>query len=302
MQAFKYIFLINPISGTKKKENFSQKIAQTCKERNVHFEILPTSLTGNYDYVIEKINEDAITHVVIVGGDGTVNQILNALQNCKVVFGIIPAGSGNGLALAAGIPKNLAESIETIFDGSIIEIDTFTVNNQFSCLLSGLGFDATVAHNFAKNTTRGLFTYTKESIIQYFKARPYTFSLQIDGIPLYIEAFFISIANSNQFGNNVTIAPKANLSDGLLDIVIVQKMNKLKLPFALIKQIRGNNKLQQLVEDMQTKNIIYLQSAKLTIENPMYAPLHIDGDPKQTAEKIDIAVRPNTVQLICPNK
>ncbi|MFY8004758.1 MAG: diacylglycerol/lipid kinase family protein, partial [Chitinophagaceae bacterium] len=97
-------------------------------------------------------------------------------------------------------------------------------------------------------TSRGLITYTQQSILHYFKAQPYQFEVVVDDFSFFTDAFFISIANSNQFGNNFTIAPQASLSDGLLDVVIVQKMNKAKLPFAVLRQMRGNNKLEALVE------------------------------------------------------
>jgi diacylglycerol kinase family enzyme len=116
----------------------------------------------------------------------------------------------------------------------------------------------------------------------------------------FSEAFFISIANSNQFGNNFTIAPEASLTDGLLDIVIVQKMSKLRLPFAILRQIRGNNHLQQLADDIASKNIIYFQTPRLQIGNSKYAPLHIDGDPKETSDNFDIQIIPKAFSLLIP--
>jgi diacylglycerol kinase family enzyme len=112
------------------------------------------------------------------------------------------------------------------------------VNEEFSCMLSGIGFDAKVAHDFANKTSRGLITYTQQSIVNFFKAHPYQFEVSVDGFSFFTEAFFISVANANQFGNNFTIAPKASLSDGMLDVVIVQKMHKAKLPFAILKTIK----------------------------------------------------------------
>src|SRR5205085_76555 len=146
-------------------------------------------------------------------------------------------------------------------------VDAFRINDQFSCMLSGLGFDAHVAHDFANKASRGLLTYTQQSLFHYFKAHPYQFQIVLENFSFYTEAFLISVANSNQFGNNFTIAPKASLSDGLLDIVIIQKMNKARLPFAILRQIRGNNKLQQLVDDITNKNILYFQTPSLTIKN-----------------------------------
>ncbi|HAI85267.1 MAG TPA: diacylglycerol kinase, partial [Chitinophagaceae bacterium] len=99
-----------------------------------------------------------------------------------------------------------------------------------------------------QKSTRGLLTYAQQSIVALFKAQPYQFKVSLPEFEFFTDAYFISVANSNQFGNNFTIAPKASLSDGLLDIVVVQKMSKMKLPFAILRQIRGNNKLQALVD------------------------------------------------------
>ena len=167
-------------------------------------------------------------------------------------------------------------------------------------MLSGLGFDAQVAHDFANKASRGLLTYTQQSLYQYFKAHPYQFHVEFENFSFYTDAFFISIANSNQFGNNFTIAPKASLDDGLLDIVIVQKMNKAKLPFAILKQIRGNNELQQLVEDMSEKNILYFQTPSLKIRNLKHAPFHIDGEPSETEEEYEIQLLRKFFKLYQP--
>jgi diacylglycerol kinase family enzyme len=209
-------------------------------------------------------------------------------------------GSGNGLALAARIPTKPELALSLIFDGKSKPIDAFMVNEHYSCMLSGIGFDAQVAHDFASKASRGLLTYTQQSIINYFRANPYQFEIKLDNFSFFSEAFFISIANSNQFGNNFKIAPQASLHDGMLDIVIVQKMNKAKLPFAILRQIRGNNKLQQLVEDMTQKNILYFQTPSIKISNLKHAPLHIDGEPRETADELSIHIMPKHFELIQP--
>jgi YegS/Rv2252/BmrU family lipid kinase len=241
-----------------------------------------------------------ITDVVMIGGDGTVNQVTGALCHLPLRFGIIPVGSGNGLARAAGIPVKPQQALALIFAGRSQKIDAFRINDHYSCMLSGIGFDAQVAHDFASKSTRGLMMYTQQSILNYFKAHPYQFEVVLDNFSFFTDAFFISIANSNQFGNNFTIAPQASLQDGLLDIVIVQKMNKAKLPFAILRQISGNNKLQQLVEDMGKKNILYFQTPSITIRNLKHAPLHIDGEPKDTSDEFKIEIVKDCFELIQP--
>jgi YegS/Rv2252/BmrU family lipid kinase len=293
-------FLVNPISGNTKKDEILRLVHTEMQGKEIPFEFIFTNATGEYDFLEDKIDNEDITDIVIIGGDGTVNQVVGALRNTKVRFGIIPVGSGNGLALAAGIPKKPIDAIQLILKGEAKFIDAFLINQQFSCMLSGVGFDAQVAHDFANKASRGLITYTQQSLINYFKAHPYQFEIKVDNFSFFTDAYFISIANSNQFGNNFTIAPKASLNDGLLDIVVVQKMNKAKMPFAVLKQIRGNNKLTELVENISTNNILYFQTNALTIKNNKHAPFHIDGEPRETASEFNIEIIPNCFELIQP--
>ena len=294
----KIIYLVNPISGTSKKEGLKKLIERETAAQEIPFEIMASNANGDYDLLKDKIIREKFTDVIITGGDGTINQVTGALRDIPVRFGIIPVGSGNGLAHTAGIPTKPQQALAMIFAGRSQKIDAFLINNQYACMLSGIGFDAQVAHDFATKASRGLLTYTQQSIINFFKAHPYQFEVIIDGFSFFTDAFFISIANSNQFGNNFTIAPQASLHDGLLDIVIVQKMNKAKLPFVMLKHIRSNNKLQQLVEEMSQKNILYFQTPSLTIKNMKHAPLHIDGEPRETAEEFTIEIIRDCFELI----
>lgn len=294
----KLVYLINPVSGTYKKDGIIKLIEEKTTQQNLPFEILFTTAGGNYDFLKDKIRLEQITDVVLVGGDGTVNQVVSALNNEEVNFGILPIGSGNGLAYSAGIPKNPLKALSIIFNGRASYIDAFKINDQFSCMLSGLGFDAQVAHDFSNRASRGLLTYTQQSLFHYFKAHPYQFEVLLDNFSFYTEAFFITIANSNQFGNNFTIAPKASLCDGLLDIVVVQKMNKARLPFAVLRQIRGNNKLQQLVDDVTNKTILYFQTPSITIRNLKHAPFHMDGEPRDTVEEYKAEIIKDCFKLI----
>lgn len=298
----KIVYLVNPASGTVKKDMLERVIATKTREQSIDFEISYSNIYGDYDYLKDKIESKTVTDIIIVGGDGTVSQVVSALKETEVNFGIIPVGSGNGLAFCAGIPKNPLKALDIIFKGNYSFVDAFTINNKFSCMLSGLGFDAQVAHDFANKASRGLLTYTQQSLYQYFKAHPYQFQIMFEDFSFFSDAFFISIANSNQFGNNFTIAPKARLDDGLLDIVIVQKMNKAKLPFAILKQIRGNNNLQQLVEDITEKNVLYFQTPSLTIRNLKHAPFHIDGEPAETEDEYKIQLIKKCFRLYQPGE
>lgn len=298
----KIIYLINPISGTRKKDLVKDLIVRKTRAAGIDFEILPSKSDGSYDNLQRIIKKDAITDVVICGGDGTVNAVVNALQGITVNIGIIPIGSGNSLAFAAKIPKQTSRALEVVFNGRACLTDAFYVNEKFSCVLCGIGFDAEVAHAFAKQKTRGLQTYIRISTIQFFKSKPYPFEIKLKDRVLKTDAYFISIANSNQFGNNVTIAPMANMSDGLLDIVIVKKMNKISLPFSVLLHVAGNNRPQDVMNFGEKNSIIYVQTDQISILNPARAPMHIDGEPTDTSTELKIRIVGNCFRLIQPLK
>ncbi|MGN6493877.1 MAG: diacylglycerol/lipid kinase family protein [Agriterribacter sp.] len=291
------VVLMNPISGTGNRSKLRRLIEQKLTEKNVSFEICPTNAEGNYEDIRSKIQNEGVTDVVVAGGDGTISSVVNDLRDTQVNFGLIPCGSGNGLALCAGISKNPQKAIELLFTGIPAETDAFTINNSFSCMLSGLGFDAQVAHDFAKQKERGLITYIKQTYTNFLKAKPYRFEIITQESTIKTDAFFISIANSNQFGNSFTIAPKASLYDGLLDIVVVQKMNKLQMLLSVLYQVlNGEAKERPYKND----SVMYYQTPEVIINNPGNAPLHIDGDPKETSTSFTISIIPRAFRLIQP--
>jgi diacylglycerol kinase (ATP) len=294
----KIIYMVNPISGTKQKTTLRDIITRKTKEEGIPFEILQTHKSGNYDILRERIRKEKITDIVVCGGDGTVSAVAASVKDLPVNIGIVPMGSGNGLALAAGIPVSTPKALDIIFRGNVSAVDGLYINNRFSCMLCGIGFDAQVAHDFAVEKRRGLQTYIKISAINFFKATAYPFVIDCKENSITTEAFFISVANSNQFGNNFTIAPSASLNDGLLDIVIVTKMSKFMLPISILGQITGINAMQDIRDHISKKNIIYFQTNQLTIHNPGLAPVHIDGDPAATSEKLKIKVEPKSFRLL----
>ncbi len=294
------LYIINPISGTRKKKDLQAFIEKETNKTNIPFDIFPSVASGDYSFLHAIIKEKAVTDIVIAGGDGTVSQVVNSLMDFNLNFGIIPCGSGNGLAYAARISKDPNKALQTIFSGKAVATDGFFINGNFACMLCGLGFDAKVAHDFAQQPKRGLSTYIKQVVKNFFGAHTYSFDIKLNKETFHTEAYFISIANSNQFGNNFTIAPKASLSDGLLDIVIVTSQNKLSVLLQTLRQISGRNKLQPETSFDKNKAVIYFQTDNITITNKSNAPLHIDGEPAETPEKITIQVRPGCFNLIQP--
>jgi YegS/Rv2252/BmrU family lipid kinase len=296
----KLIFVINPVAGTKNKQGLEAFIRKAADKAGLDYSIIYTSTTTN-PLTLQHLGEEfGATDMIACGGDGTVNLVASAVKDTPMRLGILPVGSGNGLARTAGIPMRPKKAFEVVLAGKAIDADSFCVNKQFGCMLAGLGLDAAVAERFSHSSKRGLITYTGESLVQFFKAHPYTFEIELPDFSFFTDAFFISVANSNQFGNNVTIAPLASISDGLLDVVIVQKMPKANLPFALLRQLRGNNKHLQIAELVGKKNILYFQVPWMRIHNRQHAPIHIDGDPAETQEYLNFVMHPCTLNLLVP--
>jgi len=296
----KIVYIINPVSGTKSKSDLQKFIEAETKQKDIPFFIFPSVADGNYSFLHSIINEEKITDIVIAGGDGTISSVVGSLLNEDVDFGIIPCGSGNGLAHTAKISKQPAKALDIIFNGKASAIDGFFVNDRFACMLAGLGFDAKVAHEFADHPKRGLITYAQLTLRNFFSINPFRFELKFENTKLDIDAFFISIANSNQFGNNFTIAPKASLSDGLLDIVIVTSQNKVSFVLQTLKQMAGWNVLEASSVVTKKSGVIYFQTDKVMVINHALAPLHIDGDPAETPAKLAVEIKKKCFRLIQP--
>ena len=294
------IYIINPISGTKSKSDLQKFVEVETKKAGIAFSVFPSVADGNYSFLHSIIKEEKVTDIVIAGGDGTISSVVGSLLDSGVNFGIIPCGSGNGLAYTAKISKQPAKALDIIFNGKASLIDGFFINDRFACMLAGLGFDAKVAHQFADHPKRGLMTYAQLALKNFFSITPFRFELKFEKRVLDVNAFFMSIANSNQFGNNFTIAPKASLSDGLLDIVIVTNQNKVSFVLQTLKQMAGWNVLKGTSAVSKKSGVIYFQTDKLEIINYSQAPLHIDGDPAETPEKLKVEIKNKCFRLIQP--
>lgn len=178
--------------------------------------------------------------------------------------------------------------------------DAFYVNGQFSCMLCGIGLDAQVALDFSLQKKRGLTTYIRQTFKNFLSAKTYLFEIKNRQLSFTFDAFFLCIANSNQFGNHFTIAPKAKLNDGLLDIIIVKKMSKPSVIWSVLKQIKTGKVRGYEEENFQNKSVVYFQTDKLQIINHHLAPVHIDGDVAETKKIFDIEILPSAFRLIVP--
>lgn len=296
----RFVFIVNPISGTGNKGLLQQKIAAFAEANGFSYTLFPAHREGDYGDVQQHIRDHGITDVVIAGGDGTINGAIGYLRNTGVSFGIIPCGSGNGLAYSAGLPKNYDAALQVVRQGRSVWVDAFMVNGRFACMLCGLGFDAQVAHYFANDPRRGMITYIRKIVRHFFHAPVYPFNLKFGDTQLELDAYFVSIANSNQYGNHFTIAPRASLSDGLLDVVIATRQPRLQLLLRTLRHVIGFNRLQEAVALNKNLGVVYFQAEGLQVENKELAPLHVDGDPAPESSLLNVQVLKHCYMMIQP--
>jgi diacylglycerol kinase (ATP) len=286
----KLLFLINPVSGISNKERIKELIHQKVDKSRFDHEVMFTEYAGHGNQLGRAAVAGKIDAVVVVGGDGSVNEVASAVVNSSVSLGIIPSGSGNGLAHYLRLPFNLGRSIDTINTFKTLRIDTFNVNGHFGVNMSGVGFDAMVAMEFAKVKRRGFWSYFQIVLNEYPKYEPQEYKLEYNGKCITRKALLISFANSNQFGNGVVIAPEAKIDDGMIDVCVMNRVPLIEAP------IMGQMMITKLIN--RTHYVEYIRTQEVTVfQNEDYVA-HIDGDPIYLGKKLNLKVNPLSLNLI----
>jgi diacylglycerol kinase (ATP) len=224
--------------------------------------------------------------VVAVGGDGTVNEVARGLLHSPLALGILPLGSGNGLARHLGIPLTLSAALDRLFASRSTVIDSATLNGQPFFCVAGLGFDAYVGHLFGQQTKRGLDTYLRVSMQAYLDYLPQ--SIRMEG--LETEVFSLSFANAGQFGNNAWVAPHADLTDGRLEVCKV-------LPFP--KWYGTALTFQLFTKNLRPSTYVsYRSLPEITVETERPALVHYDGEPWQLdTSRIEVKIVPTSLRV-----
>jgi diacylglycerol kinase (ATP) len=285
----KIAFVINPKAGKKKKINIVDFIKNNFNS-TISYDIIIWDDKNNFDSVKQKIINGNYNIVVACGGDGTVNLVGSVVLNTSMSLGILPLGSGNGLARSNNIPMELNKALHLIETGNTSKIDSATINGKMYFCTAGIGFDAHIANKFATSTKRGFFSYFKISVQEFFKYKTHQYKIMIDGKTTITNAFLITIANAGQWGNDVYIAPNAILNDGILNISILK-------PFSLIDAINIGYKLFNK-NIHQSKNLISLTGKEITIEYKGELPVHFDGEPFSAKNKISIVINPLSLSIV----
>ncbi len=287
----KLLYIINPVSGTNHKKDISEKINQYTDHNLFDFELIETQYP-NHAY---KLAQNAVSAdydvVVAVGGDGTLNEIGKALAGSKTIMGIIPKGSGNGLARFLKIPLITKKAVKIINSLNYCTMDTVKLNEYFYLNVAGIGFDAHIAHLFAKSKTRGFKSYAKLVLNEFRNYQGKNYQLKIDNIELKLNnVFMLSFANSSQFGNNAHIAPLAEINDGFIDVCVLKKFPDFRSLDIIFKLYSRRLIKSRYYEIHKAKNVEIFSDYDLLG--------HVDGEPLHFGNKLLIELVPKSLKVI----
>lgn len=287
----KISFIINPKSGTESKEGFPELIKSRMDATKYEVETFFTEHSGHATVLTKSFVEQGVDIVVAVGGDGTVNEVARALRETPTALGIIPAGSGNGLARHLMLPSTPEGAIDIINEGIVHELDYGLINDHPFFCTCGVGFDAFISKKFAEAGKRGRITYLEKILKAGFQYSSETYDISIDGGEYEsYKAFLVSIANASQYGNDAYIAPQASMNDGLLDIVIMEPLGILTAP-----QVGIDLMSKTINQSARTK---CFQGKDIRIRRSQPGLIHYDGDPIETDADLHVVMRNKGIRVV----
>lgn len=276
----KCLLIINPISGTATKRGVAARCIRRLSREGIDVEVLYTEGPGDAARLAAEAARKEYLGVIAAGGDGTINEIAGALRGTSTALGIIPLGSGNGLARHLGLSTDISEALDVIARRNILACDSCEVNGHpFFCTF-GLGFDAAVSDKFSRSRQRGLINYMRSALEEYLKFKPDEYEIIADGHQFRFKAFIVAVCNASQYGNNVFIAPMASIRDGLLDVTIIHAETPLTQARAGVELVTGLIKNNMIIQTLKAKEV--------TIRRFKAGKAHIDGEPIQLGEEMNV--------------
>lgn len=286
----KIVFIINPISGTGRKDVVEAAIRSHIDSSLYEAQIRYTDYAGHAAEIAREEAEKGTDVVVAVGGDGTVNEVARALVKTSAALAIVPCGSGNGLARHLRIPMDAEEAVKLINEGFMQRIDYGTINGEAFFCTCGVGFDAFISMKFAEAGKRGVATYVEKTLQDGLTYKPERYHVEIDGDTTVHEAFLIACANASQYGNNAYIAPNASTRDGLLDVTILTPFSTIEAPQIIVQMFNRKLENNSHVKTFRAKHVRITREAD--------GAAHIDGDPKIMGRVIDVEIHPASLLAV----
>ena len=285
--------IINPVSGTKSKKGLPEK-TMTIDPHDFDVHMFMTGYEGHASQIAKDAVDKNVDYVIAVGGDGTINEVARMLVGTDIIFGIIPSGSGNGLARDLHIPMNHQKAIEIIKENNVKKIDYGIANDNIFFCTCGVGFDAQVSEKVLNQSSRGKLMYAKSMIDVFYNFKPEKYKVTSDDQVFEDEAFLVTCANASQYGNDSFIAPHADIQDGKMNIAILKPLSVLNATQTAIqlmsKNIGNNSKLVEMI------------TSEVLIEREREGVMHLDGNAIQTGKDISVRIINKGLNVLVPKE
>lgn len=288
------LLIVNPISGTRSKAGIITMVKERMEKNGVELECRMTEGPGHAREMAREAVSTGTDMVLAAGGDGTINEIGNAVRDTRVILGMIPCGSGNGLGRTLGIPQEPERALDIIVSGRVLKCDYGLVNEHPFFCTCGVGFDAAVAEKFAANKRRGYITYIKSAVTEYINYSPGVYALSIEGKVVTERALLIAVCNVPQYGNNAYVAPEALITDGLLDITIVHAGSPLSDIIAGVSLFTGT------IGRHRSVDVFRVPAA--TIVRHDAGPVQVDGEPMRMGSRLDVSCARSRLNVFAPGE
>lgn len=285
-------FIINPIAGGKhgKKTRKVTSVIQTyLEDKGVEFRLHLTSYSGHAKAITETLIERGATDIIVVGGDGTLHEVINGFSNFdKVNMGLIPCGTGNDFASALNIPLNPEKALEIILNEKPKFVDFMQVDKVRGINIIGTGIDVDVLKRYNSLKKKNKFNYTSSLIKTLFNFDYTKFKAEIDGEVKDYDSFIACIANGSVYGGGIPICPVANPTDNKLNFVAVKAMPRLKIIGAFLKLKAG--------KVLNLKEAEHLSCEKVSIQTEKPCTINVDGELYENL-KFDVEIIKNTLKM-----
>ena len=286
-----FYVIVNPVAGFKKdKSRLIALLRDILKDH--HVVIYQTKCRGDATDAARAAAQEPYDAIVAVGGDGTVNEVASGLCCTEATLGIIPIGSGNGLARALGIPIGLRGAIELLMHGKKMRVDMGKAGQRHFCAVAGIGIDAVVARGFDQSKWRGPVPYFLISAKEMFRFEAKEYQISFNSKTAQYKPFIATVANTPQFGNGAIIAPDAKADDGYLDFCLVPELRMVEVMAAVPQLFRGTLDQNPKVEYYKVKKVV------IRTDRPIL--FHVDGDPVETTDALTIEVLPKALNVLVP--
>ena len=286
------LFIVNPFAGHQSKSRIPSLIQDTVNKELFEFDLVETQYSGHAQELALQAKNENLDAVVAVGGDGTVNEVASALIYSDTALGIIPGGSGNGLAMHLGIGRNAFKAIRKLEEFNVQSIDTATVNDRIYVNMAGIGLDGLVAYKTKQSSKRGFSTYLRGALSEAIKYKNQDYRIEIDGALFEGKFLSINVANGSMFGYNFKIAANADTSDGLVDALMIHDAHKM--------DYFGNAWRFWAGRIHKSKFASLNKASKIKVTSYEDNFIHIDGEgyPHQAGE-LEFEVMGQSLKVIC---